>query len=107
MTRDEAIAVVRAITESNSSERYIVDFVDSLEALGVVKFELVKDSTFKAAGEFLKDKFVVVNTDSRQVQARLTLDGAYEVLDILRKSGFKITKEVAHDWPPPVSSRVS
>lgn len=48
MTRDQALQVVRSITESSVTERQIADLVDCLIALEVLKVEKQKLSQLEA-----------------------------------------------------------
>jgi hypothetical protein len=68
-------------------------FVAALESVGLRKLDTIDDAAFRAAGECLHGKFVTVkySMDSVLYNMQLTDGGAYEVLDVLRKSGFKIT----------------
>ena len=95
MTRLEAVAklvpVCRRYNWGPDSADY---FVDALEAIGLLEVTSVEDTTFKEAGERLANMFVkTTDPHYSNGQSRLTLDGAYEVLDILRKSGFKVVRE--------------
>jgi len=96
MTREQAIEVVAAIFESSRSTREIVDFVDALVRLEVLRVEMpvtTYDAVFKAAGERLKGAVVTIQGTHGSYHDRLTRDGAFEVLDVLRESGFTIVRE--------------
>lgn len=95
MTRDEAIYKAQEIFESRGSLRAMSDLVDFLEALGLIKLETPTDKDRIAAAGRLVGMYTVVdvNLAGANRSGKITEEGAYEILDILTKSGFKITKE--------------
>ncbi len=88
MTRAEAIQKVCAHDPAA--------FVASLEALGLLHLETTEDKTRIAAAERLTLAFIEVLMEDRITprNAKITRDGAFEILDVLTKSGFRITKDV-------------
>jgi hypothetical protein len=92
VTREEAI---RKVTATGYAGFRADHLIGALESLGLLKLDTIDDATFRAASERLKNVSVCINpinTSGFQVgQARLSEAGAYEVLDVLRKAGFKIT----------------
>jgi hypothetical protein len=89
MTRDEAARILQNRHWNNP-----LAFVDSLEALGLLKLE-TPTRCEQLAAQRLENMFVIV-TDrdgARRDAVRIHREGAYEIIDILTKSGFKITKE--------------
>jgi hypothetical protein len=101
VTRDDAYKTVNAqwrktfhLVEPDSSKNYANWFVDCLEALGVLTIDTIDDQTFGAAAERLTGARVNIYQPASDLSvARLNLEGALEVMDVLRKSGFRITKE--------------
>ena len=96
MTREEAVNKLRAVSNNYGwGPDRAGYFVDALEALGLLEFTKMEDVVFKAAGEMLRGSLVDVKLDSvlGNGPRRLTEAGAYEVLDVLRKSGFKVVRE--------------
>lgn len=93
MTRDEAIYKAQEIFESGTSPRAMADVVDFLVALGLLKFETTVDKDRVAAAERLENMFISVVANGRKCAGQIHVEGAYEILDILTKSGFKITRE--------------
>jgi hypothetical protein len=95
VTREEAINIATGpyAKASNLRDWSRADcFVDALEALGLLKFDTVDDAMFRAAGKALVGAYIHVSTASYIGGAvKLEESGAYEILDVLRKSGFKIT----------------
>ena len=91
MTRKEAIDKCKEYWASGSSTRAMID---SLVALGLLQLETTTDKDRVAAAERLQNTHVgCYLTQSNSNIAKLSLDGAYEILDILTKSGFRITRE--------------
>jgi hypothetical protein len=90
MTRDEAARILENRHWNNP-----LAFVDSLEALGLLKLETTADKDRIAAAGRLVGMYTVVdvNMAGANRSAKITEAGAYEILDILTKSGFKITRE--------------
>ena len=105
MTRNEAVSKVNAVFTARWPANDATDgsaiFVDSLIALGLFIPTSIDDATFKAAAERLDGvKISVVQSGSgtyaEMAHSRIaTVDraGALEIMDVLRKSGFKVTKE--------------
>lgn len=103
MTRDEAIKIAAGPYEAASGSWGRTDcLIDALVALGLLKLDTIDDPTFKAAGERLTGVYVEGNSTSQSPTKiggagifSLTPQGAYEALDVLRKSGFKVTRDTA------------
>lgn len=107
MTRDEAVkklevswAAVLQVSPNCSSH---LQFVTALEALGLLHLDPAiagtEDKVRIAAASRLEGVIVYV-THSRQggysavkEPGKITPDGALEILDVLTKSGFRITRE--------------
>jgi hypothetical protein len=85
MTREEAIEVCKPVWGGCSN-----DVVRCLERLGLLKLETIDDATFKSGVDALTGRRVCLINGGVSIISR---DGAGEVMDVLRKSGFKITKE--------------
>lgn len=67
--------------------------IAALESVGALKLDDPEEKDRLAAISYLEEKFVEVqSTGNARNSERLTRDGAAEVLDILLKSGFKITR---------------
>lgn len=91
MTREEAIARVDSVKDEGLlGGSYIVDI---LVALGLLHLDVTKDKDRIAAATCLTRKFTTVLSSDGTSVAQLSQDGAYEILNILTKSGFKITRE--------------
>ena len=89
MTRNQAIKIVGSVQSGGEAGEY---FVTALAALGLLKFDAIDDETFRKAGAVLWNKRVTIIGEYGSTEiGQLAQGGAYEVLDILRKSGFKIT----------------
>jgi hypothetical protein len=90
VTRKEAIKILLVASEGSwfHAERH----VDAFVALGILRLDTIDDETFKAAAERLIGSRIPVSTASYiNGCVKLESEGAYEILDVLRKSGFKIT----------------
>lgn len=97
MTRKEALAKLNGMQFGWSTQGDDT-LVDALVALGVLHLETTEDKVRVAAAERLKNMRINVHaywqSDTSDDQtARITLDGAFEILDILTKSGFRITRD--------------
>lgn len=91
MTRDEAI---QKVTIAGFAGFHADHLVAALESVGLLKLDAIDDATFRAAGERLEGAFVSGDACGGTLHVaavRLDRAGAYEVLDVLRKSGFKLT----------------
>jgi len=78
------------------SYNWCESIVYALEKVGLLKLETAEDNVKIAAAERLRGKLISpANMDGTVTNAaiRISLDGAYEIIDILDKSGFKITRE--------------
>jgi hypothetical protein len=90
MTRDEAISKVRGCTNMLNSDALVI----SLEALGLLRLETTEDKVRVAAAERLTGIHVGVQGDAHsETYAKITQGGALEILDVLTKSGFRITRD--------------
>lgn len=91
MTRDEAIRVAQHTSHAQGAAAALVD---NLVALGVLKLNTTEDKDRVAAIERLDGCFIVAKSDSLYHEKAFVLgvEGAAEILDILTKSGFKITR---------------
>jgi hypothetical protein len=92
VTRDEAIdKVKKAVGHFDRC----VNFVEALSVLGLLKFETTADKDRIAAAERLRGMYTVVDVSMAGANrsGKITEAGAYEILDILTKSGFKIMRE--------------
>lgn len=94
MTREEAIAKVNRLYPA---EGLSGAFVDNLVALGLLHIETTEDKVRIAAAERLDTMHVEVHPAKGSVGssywAKLTRAGAFEIIDILTKSGFRIAKD--------------
>ena len=95
MTRDEAIQIMLPLYRSpysDDKDRAKL-FVEVLCGLGLLKLD---DRVETAAIDRLRDAYFHFNSSSLTNRGnfvgKLTLDGAAEVVDVLLKSGFKITR---------------
>ena len=95
MTREEAlekIAMPRWYGEAGRRGWLL----DALEQLGLLKFDTTEEKDRTAAIDRLAHLHVMVTAvtgdEGIEVAAKLTYDGAAEILDILTKSGFKISR---------------
>lgn len=96
MTRDEAIAKVHDAMSQPGPHTH--GFVDALVSLGLIKLETREEASAEAAVRRLTN--VIVMTDSAVKDSRvdhmprkLTHGGATEIIDVLVKSGFRITRD--------------
>jgi hypothetical protein len=88
MTRDEAARILQNRHWNNP-----MAFVDSLEALGLLKLDTTTRCE-QLAAQRLENMFIIVtDRDGARRDVRIHREGAYEIIDILTNSGFKITKE--------------
>ena len=92
MTRDEAIKKVN-MCGGNRDDM----LVDGLVQLGLLHLETTEDKVRLAAVERLTGVFVRVDqsafgNDASKYSSCLSQDGALEILDVLTKSGFRITR---------------
>lgn len=83
MTRDEAIAIVTGVDCAAGK------WVDAFVELGMLKLDAPAEKDHVAAINRLQHIFVHVYGGA---VTQLAYDGAAEVIDVLLKSGFKITK---------------
>ena len=98
MTREEAIEICARVRTEPASVYSVPYFVDVLAALGVLKFDLPEISSVElAAIQVLRRRAVNVDAaygaHGAQMMALLTEHAAREIVGILRKSGFKITRD--------------
>jgi hypothetical protein len=93
MTRGEAIATVEKHRRGFHGDLTQV-LVDVLEALGLLHLETTEDKVRIAAAERLTlAHTLVVGPTATERAANITRDGAFEIIDVLTKSGFRITKD--------------
>lgn len=98
MTRDEARAKLNADRDGLWGAGYADRFLTALEELGLLKLDTrAEELTRCAAIEHLVGMFVMTDSavnDSRQnsMPRRLNPESAAEIIDILTKSGFHITR---------------
>jgi hypothetical protein len=95
MTRDEAIAKVQFGPKSGPWPDYLIDM---LEALGLLYFDPAgagQDDAVRiaAAERLIQAHTQVFSRNDSAIWGKMTRDGAYEILDVLLKSGFKITHD--------------
>jgi hypothetical protein len=95
MTRDEAIdKFEKASPLLNAAHRYPDWVIDGLVALGLLHLETTEDKVRVAAAERLMGVHVGVQGDAHsETYAKITQGGAFEILDVLIKSGFRITRD--------------
>lgn len=94
MTLDEAIAkLVDAKISSVQFPAFL--FVRACEVLGLLHLETTEDKVRIAAVErlTLATTYVIGGTGITEHAGKITRDGALEILDVLTKSGFRITRE--------------
>ena len=89
MTRDEAVAIYWKNFEGTTNHGW---FIDTLVDLGVLHVETTEDTVRIAAAERLIGMHVDVHNMEIGPQ-KIGRDGAFEILDILIKSGFRITRD--------------
>ena len=87
MTRDEAVAIYWKNFEGTTNHGW---FIDTLVDLGVLHVETTENKVRIAAA----DQLTGVGVTTSLGAAALGRDGAFEILDILIKSGFRITRDV-------------
>lgn len=95
MTRGEALEAVRyrrPFAEVYLNEEW---FVDALVAFGLLHLDATSDKDRIAAAERLQGCFMIpMSKEGLELNpVRISKGGAYEILDVLTKSGFKITRE--------------
>ncbi len=99
MTRDEAItklymALMRVpLGTQVNSVNWCGSVVDGLADLGVLKLEAAEDKDRMLAANFLLGKFITSAVQENRWYVKIDQAGAYEIIDILTKSGFKITRD--------------
>ncbi len=92
MTRDEAIKKVEA-NRGPFHSGFPIAVVDSLVALGLLHLETTEDTTRIAAAERLTNTHTHVAGDAGSFMwGKITRDGALEILDVLTKSGFTLSR---------------
>jgi hypothetical protein len=95
MTRDEAIDKLKKLETDNYPDWVI----DGLVALGLLHLETTEDKVRVAAAERLTGAFTqtssmsAVQRQGKGEWSAITRDGALEILDVLTKSGFRITRD--------------
>ena len=87
MTRDEAIAIYQK--HSRKPGEVPGWLIDTLVELGVLHLKTTEDIVRVAAVEQLEGMVVDVSHGPQKILRR----GAFEILDILTKSGFRITRD--------------
>lgn len=97
MTREEARKCLNPVFSSNEYNDDTKNrWIDSFVALGMLKLDNPMDSDRIAAIDRLYKIHVGIDVIGRgfdnTITGQLSLDGAAEVLDVLIKSGFKITR---------------
>jgi hypothetical protein len=96
MTRDEANAVVVKHGYGVYPGGQGANLIDVLVDLGLLRLETTSGKDRDAAVDRLHGMYVsAVAHGVESTTAKLTLDGAAEIVDVLTKSGFRITKEPA------------
>ena len=91
MKRHEAVSIIEKTV--GITPEFAAKWVLGFEQLGVLKFESEDDATFKIAGEYLANTFTEIQRDGGSYVHKLTLGGAYESLDVLRKNGFTLVRK--------------
>lgn len=92
MTREQALDRLRSLGADWDIGN--VALVDSLIELGLLKVETTEALVLTAAVQLLQNMIIPCRpTQHGNTAAKLTRDGAMEVLDILTKSGFRITRD--------------
>lgn len=104
MTRDQAIYEARQ-TLSTWTTQGASDIVDLLAALGLLKLETADDDANRdAAASCLSGTYVHgIKIDGGFTLVQISPPGAVEIIDVLLKSGFKITRVCPA--PPSASAR--
>lgn len=95
MTRYEAIQKLTTIQDSATGPLWPTQFlVDSLAALGLLTFEDKEKITVLSAVDLLYGRRVcIIDRDGDLKSEQLSRPGAAEIIDILTKSGFRITRD--------------
>ncbi len=75
-----------------NSSNWCGGVVDGLVDLGVLKLETAEDKDRMLAADCLSGKFTTGEAQGNKWSVRIDQAGAYEMLDILTKNGFKITR---------------
>ena len=88
MTRDEAIAIYQK--HSRKPGEVPGWLIDTLVDLGVLHVETTEDTVRIAAAERLTGMHIDVGHGPQKIMR----SGGYEIIDILIKSGFRITRDV-------------
>lgn len=93
MTRDEAIMKINSALIKKEPEAAF--YVTMLEALGLLHLKTTEDKVRMAAVERLGMAIIEVEytRGADPTNCRITRNGALEILDVLTKSGFRITRE--------------
>ena len=92
MTRDEAIR--KFVATSPTGKAWPALMVDSLVALGLLHLETTEDKTRLAAAEQITLAYTLVVGDrATEHAAKITRDGAFEIIDELLRAGFRITRD--------------
>jgi hypothetical protein len=88
MTRDEAIKALYNIPSTGNAG---ADFVDSLAALGLLDLDTL--GAVESAVTELTGKMIHVDRAPLISVARLSMTTAREIIGLLTKAGFRITRE--------------